>query len=420
MAMHDFTALVRSLKDFLPDFLILKLAQHHNILQRQRKVDLVCFVWTIILGSCHQRSLSALARCYEQTTGCLLDRSAFYRRFTLNLARLFEDLFSYCAGAKVHSSLGAFKEILAMDATLIRLWQHLADKFPSVNDGQAHAKLQLVINVCDMTPNQLKLSDGKSHELKQWKSLGPWLKDRLLLVDLGYYCFWFLHRVDAHGGYFLSRVKTNCTLLILEDVDSGPGRRVNVCGRTLKDALKLLKRQRFEFIVQVPVKLRSKRQIEYKWRVIGHLNEETGKYHIYMTNAPSTLIPSQDVTKLYALRWQIELLFKGLKQTCGLNRLPSSKPEVVKVLILASLLFVLMSGWLRQRLFGVHKIEQAPMQRVLKIVAQWAQSMLMAICKMSDYFKSHDALTLLKRQCRDPNLFRERAFGISPIADFSP
>ena len=63
-----------------------------------------------------------------------------------------------------------------------------------------------------------------------------------------------------------------------------------------------------------------------------------------LTNAPEAMILYEDARGLYALWWQIEVVFKGLKSVGRFHRLPSRKPNVVKILIHAALLFMTLSG----------------------------------------------------------------------------
>ena len=112
----------------------------------------------------------------------------------------------------------------------------------------------------------------------------------------------------------MSRLKSNSALVITEDLRTGSGRRAKVEGLTLSQALKRLKSKHIELLVEVPVELRSGRTITYQWRWLGEWNEQTRRYHCDLTNAPGTLIECEDARGLYALRWQIELLFKALKQ----------------------------------------------------------------------------------------------------------
>jgi len=50
-----------------------------------------------------------------------------------------------------------------------------------------------------------------------------------------------------------------------------------------------------------------------------------------------------DIAQLYRGRWEIELLFREFKLTYGTHELPSSKPAVVEVLVLTSILSLVVS-----------------------------------------------------------------------------
>jgi len=45
--------------------------------------------------------------------------------------------------------------------------------------------------------------------------IGPWVKDRILLIDLGFYKHQIFARIEENGGYFVSRLKNNADPLIV-------------------------------------------------------------------------------------------------------------------------------------------------------------------------------------------------------------
>ena len=421
MAAHDPTALLEKLKLALPDSVILHFARTCGFCQRDAKLDLVVFVWTLILGwsAGAKRSLAGLARAYQRHTGSTYTRSAFYRRFDASLLTLMKSLYAFQLERMPTTALGPFDQILALDAAIVRLWDGLVGTFESTQDGQAALKMQFVLGVADMSANQLKVHSARPHEISRWRHMGPWVRGCLLLMDLGYDSFWHFHNIGSHGGYFLSRVKAGCALHIVEDLTGGPGRRARVEGLEVHEALEKLRGQGAHWLVEVPVTLRSGRIQTYHWRMIVERNEDTGRYHAYLTNAPETLISCEDARPLYALRWQVELAIKGLRSVGRLHQLPTSKSEIVEVLIRAALLFLLLSGWLRHQLFGLQKLWRAGMLRTLTVMAEWADTMLKLVATQSEVFERRCMLEMLREQIRDPNHVRERAFAIAPIVEYS-
>lgn len=420
MASHDHTRLLAHLQTFLPAALITTLTREHGWFERDRKLDPVVMVWTLILGfsTGATRSIATLHRSYQRHTGSDLTYSAFRQRFDADLAATMTSILSFSMTSRAHS-MGAFQDILALDATIVRLWNALSSKFPSTTPGQASAKLHVVMSLSGSSPNRLKIRTGREHDTAAWRSIGDWVAKRLLLMDLGYHSFWLFHRIHAHGGFFLSRLKSNSALVILEDLRTGPGRRAKVEGLTLSQGLERLKSRHIELLVEVPVKLRSGRSITYLWRVLGEWNEETGRYHCYLTNAEETLIECEDARGLYALRWQVELLFKALKQGGRLHELPSRDEQTVKVLVMAALCWVCLAGQLRELLIPRSKLIEVGLLRASRVLREWSDVLLGALASQRASFKPRDSLELFRAQLRDPNDLRERAFAIPPLVEYS-
>lgn len=65
--------------------------------------------------------------------------------------------------------------------------------------------------------------------------------------------------------------------------------------------------------------------------------------NLYLTNIPAEQLPAEDVQATYALRWQIELLFKGLKRHYRLEDMPSGNRHIVESLLYAAILSLAVS-----------------------------------------------------------------------------
>jgi hypothetical protein len=78
-------------------------------------------------------------------------------------------------------------------------------------------------------------------------------------------------------------------------------------------------------------------------RIVGLWDEVHGVYHWYITNLPVSKVRAEEIGKLYAARWTIELLFRELKSNYQMESIPSSKSHVVEAFVYASLLALLAS-----------------------------------------------------------------------------
>ncbi len=138
------------LTTFLPDFLIEKLAKKLGVVERDRKVDPVLLVWTLVLGfpAGAERTLASLRRRFEQVAGLTIARSSFHDRFTRPLAALMKRLVRWRLDAQKQSmsdraaeNVEGFRELLALDSTVVQLHDMLTSQWTSTQPGEAAAKL---------------------------------------------------------------------------------------------------------------------------------------------------------------------------------------------------------------------------------------------------------------------------------------
>ena len=420
----DSTLTVDLLTSVLPDWLIEKHADQLDVVERLRKVDPVVLVWTLILGfpAGAKRTIASLRRRFEQVSGQEIARSSFYDRLTPAVAKLLRRLVDWCLELKarqtnrqVGEQFEGFKELLAIDSTVLSLHKLLAPTWKATNEGQAAAKMHVIANAVTGGPNSVNLTDQRTHDSQELKTVGQWVEGCLLMGDLAYYDFHLFHRIDQQGGFFLSRVKTNANPKIVESNQTLPGRAMDLAGKRLKDVIGRLSRQTIDVTVALEVELRKYRGRSSKktrhFRLVGVKDEESGEYLLYFTNVARQQLTPEEIRKTYGLRWQVELLFSRLKSTLRLHQLPSSKKHIVRALIWASILAVLCSNLLLEAMRRLQPDRVFPAQRmdaVFRDFADWILRALVADRRQEDL----SLFDLMIREAADPNRNRERAHDI--------
>lgn len=126
---------------------------------------------------------------------------------------------------------------------------------------------------------------------------------------------------------------------------------------------------------------------------VGVRNESTGKYHLYITNVPRDTLSPEDIARVYAARWEVELVFKELKSNYKLDELPSSKRHVVEALIYVAILALTVS---RLLLFALRRRLQ--LSKIRTPERRWA-----AIFKTC----AHQLLSLLSNPSPQRQRWRE-------------
>lgn len=225
--------------------------------------------------------------------------------------------------------------------------------------------------------------------------------------------FSLFERIARNGGFFISRAKDNFNPVVTRVNATCCGRFVDIVGKRLQDVLPLLKRKSFDIEVFLDVKrkvyLGQQSVVSKPFRVVGVLNEETGTYHIYITNVPGTQLSPEDVTRTYRARWEVELLFKELKSQYRLDELPSAKEHIVEALIYTAILTMTVSRLLLNavRTRAGLSAAQTPVRRWAATFKNVAQRLLVLLLDPIPRRKLWEAMeSYLKHEARDPNVKR--------------
>ncbi len=423
MAHAQRIALRQQLTSLVPAARVRSRARELGVVVRERRVDIVALVWALALGfgAGSERTIAGLRRAFGRATRVHLVPSAFYDRFTPALARLMKTLVADVLDAIVppaHALCGefaAFRDVLAIDSTVIRLHDLLAKSFAAcrTNHTLAAAKFHVVMNVAGRGLRSVKLTGERVHDGPVLRA-GPWVRGKLLLFDLGYYRFQLFDRIAQEGGYFLSRLKDGANPIITAVYRTEGGRGVALVGERLQDVLGRLRRPVLDVEVEVTFRRRaykgSRHGARARFRLVGVRNEASGRYHLYLTNVPPETLPAERVAALYAARWCVELLFREWKQSYRLDDLPSSKRHVVETLLYASILTLAASRALHRAIAARRKklAHRLPEERWAAVFAVVALDLLRVLVGASARRRelAREVERFLCHEAIDPNVGR--------------
>jgi IS4 transposase len=428
MAREQAVPIREALRKLFPTAFLVALARSSGAVKRLRQVDPGALFWTVVLGFGvgKERTLASLRRAYEKTTGKRIEESSFYDRFNPGFAAMLKSAADHAlkslvgVGRTLRGPLEGFRDVLLTDSTVIRLHDMLARQFPAcrTNHTKAALKAHTILSVTGAGKGSVKITGERAHDGPVFK-VGAWVRDRLLLFDLGYFRYQLFASITRNGGYFLTRLKANAnpTITALHRVHRG--RALPVVGEKLRDVGGRLLRE----ILDVEVDVRFKRRVYagrirhdvQSLRVVGIRDSGTGEHHFYVTNIPVEKLAAEDIRATYALRWQIELLFKELKHHYRIDQMPSSNRNVVEALLYASILTLVVSRRLldvvRRTLADVR--ERIPMQRWAALLEALAGDLLHIVTRPPRELGSllrRVASTLL-HEAVDPNAERPGLLG---------
>ena len=319
----------------------------------------------------------------------------------------------------MRGKLSAFKDLVVTDSTVMKLHDFLTKIYPSTRKGrgnkvEAMAKLHLVMIVSAVSPRSVKITSARTNDGKVLK-IGPWVKDRLMLMDLGFFEYNLFDRIDRNKGFFISRLMKHVNPTVIKD-HLGTDALV---GKRLQEVLSLKKQEVLDLEVEATYrkgKYRGKRRrCKKSFRMAGIMNHETGEYHIYITNVNSDVLSAEDIALTYKARWEVELIFKELKNYYRLDQFPSKNKYIVESLIYVAILTLIAS---RKLLFALRRLgkispSRSPERRWAAIFVSMSNNLLNLIFSPEQEKEKWRRLEIfLLKDMVDPNVKRSRNLAI--------
>ena len=368
-----------------------------GLVERERKIDPVIMFWTLSIGYGSQlyRTLIELKREYEVRGKVTISDSSWHDRFTPELVKFLRE----CV---IHGI-----EQISQEPSRI-----LGKRLASFRDVMIQ---EFLTSAVANSPKSISILPENTSEMKTLK-IGPWVKDIILLIDLGFYKYQLFSRIVENGGSFVSRVKSNSNPLIVGINQVGNCRGIDLIGKHLKD-IKLEKSDAiFDVNVEVSFDRRSYRGESKKdnkiFRLVAVYNPEAEEHHLYLTNISPSILNASEIAAVYAARWEVELIFKELKSRYELDHIITKSPYAIEALIWISILTLLISRKVYsivRKLNPDAKMVRFTQLRWSNIFVQNSSRLLSAIMEYLGLEQDFSTvLNVYSSEALDPHVNRER------------
>ena len=233
-----------------------------------------------------------------------------------------------------HGRLTRFnlRGIYAIDSSTIQLAYWCID-WAKHRQRKAAVNIHMVANVANRLPYFCVFGRAKDHDSKMEDELFNSLKEGDIgIADRAYNHFKALHRQSLRGVFFVVREKSGMKYRVVRRVA-----KKDLGENIISDETIMLTGQRTS--KEYPCAMRrvvARVKVDGKWRTM-----------VFLTNnfewAAST------IAELYKARWEVELLFKELKQTLQLQDFYGENENAVAWQIWAALLTHLVLRWLKYK-----------------------------------------------------------------------
>lgn len=191
----------------------------------------------------------------------------------------------------------------------------------------------------------------------------------------------------------------------------GPSRRR--LGLRMRDVLGRITREVLDVQVRIDFRRRSyasrTSRAQRVFRVVAIGNDDSGRYHGYLTNVSDFELSAEEIARTCSSRWQVELPFRCMKQHGRLDHLPSSNQHVVEALVRSPVLALVASSALLQAVRRVVPDDRhVPLLRWASLFGRLARELADLLIAPSRSPTRRLLLHLL-HEVRDPNRPREDA-----------
>jgi transposase len=245
--------------------------------------------------------------------------------------------------------------VYAFDSTTIDLCLSL---FPWAlfRKHKGAVKLHTLLDLRGSIPSFIKMTDGKTHDVRVLDDLVP-EPGCFYVLDRGYLDFSRLFALHQNRAFFVIRAKSNF-------------KRRRLYSRPVDKAMDLTCDQ--------TVVLRgvlSRKGYPEQLRRVRFYDRENDRYLTFLTN--NFLLPALTIALLYKLRWQIELFFRWIKQNLRIKTFYGTSENAVRTQIwIAITVYVLVAIIKKQlprklplytflQLLSIMAFEKTPLNQLL-------------------------------------------------------
>ena len=219
--------------------------------------------------------------------------------------------------AKAGGKLGLPGKLLSLDATVIDLCAAVFD-WAKFRTTKGAVKLHLLLDHDGYLPCYAVITEGKVHEIQVARKL-KLQPGTMLVFDRGYTDYDWFQRLTEAEVHFVTRLKDNATYIVVE-------RREAKGDGVLADEIMVLEKQ-------------ARSETAPFLRRIRYRDEANQRELVFLTNHLE--LSAATVAAIYKDRWQIELLFKALKQNLRIKTFVGTTANALKTQIWTALIALL-------------------------------------------------------------------------------
>jgi len=210
------------------------------------------------------------------------------------------------------------KDLKIIDSTTISLFSDILNgpgRPPLSGKKKGGIKLHTMINVLEDVPQLVRFSSAARHDHSFLSEL-ELAKGSFVVFDKGYTDYKQYHSWSGQGIFFVTRQKDNATWEQVQEYDMDDSVDTGV----IKDEQIMVNKDGQDILL----------------RRIAYYHVAQNRTYIFLTN--NMELPADKIAEIYKNRWQIESMFKRLKQNFPLKYFLGDNQNAIEIQIWVSLI----------------------------------------------------------------------------------
>ena len=253
---------------------------------------------------------------------------ALAKRDTRPFADMLRELMHTCSRTLRKPTQETADLLYLIDSTPIALKGRSFDQWVGSNERISGLKIHVLMNHANGCPTAQSITDATVNDIDQHHIVQP-EKGATYVFDKGYCDYSWWAELDQAGTYFVTRLKTNAAVQVIEQIT--PSKNQNADATILAD----------EYI-RFKHKKNSSRPNHYHSKTLRRITVKREDKAPLVLVSNNLTAPAQEIADTYKQRWQIELLFKWLKQHLQLKRFFGRNANAVKLQLLCAMMAYLL------------------------------------------------------------------------------
>lgn len=350
-----------------------QIARETGFVKRSGKVGAFDFLTCLMFNEQEQKdtSLLNLKLDFLEHHDCHISREAIHKRFTPESVEFMKEILSRHIVQRLEPELeltSQFNSISIKDSSKFAIPGSLSEHYPSfqgIGKKQALMNFQYEFDLVTGNWKKFDITKATRNDQEDSKStLDNIGEGDLLLRDLGYVTTTYLKGVTQRNAYYINRLPTSLNVYFFNNGELKQLSWAEIDRKMRQNEIDHLELDVFlgkkemlpsrliikpvpEHVYQERIKKTSKHakskgaQVTDEYKIKAH-------YNLFITNTKQEQLSTQDIEKVYRLRWQIELVFKAWKSHVKIHKTKKVKKERFECQLIAKMIWIVLNWRLFQ------------------------------------------------------------------------